>query len=112
MRFTIFALIALIGFTSGAAVTKRHDTYYAGDESYQGGEGNDGGNGGEGDVCGPLSTPLCCQTDILGVANLNCENAGPVSDVDAFNAVCAETGLTAQCCILPLGADGLICTAA
>lgn len=25
-------------------------------------------------VCGPLQTPLCCQLDIDGVVNLNCEN--------------------------------------
>jgi hypothetical protein len=25
-------------------------------------------------VCGPLSSPLCCELDVEGVANLNCEN--------------------------------------
>jgi hypothetical protein len=25
-------------------------------------------------VCGALSTPLCCQLDVEGVADLNCEN--------------------------------------
>jgi hypothetical protein len=28
----------------------------------------------ESGVCGALSSPLCCQLDVLGVANLNCEN--------------------------------------
>ncbi|KAF2739656.1 hypothetical protein EJ04DRAFT_519318 [Polyplosphaeria fusca] len=65
-----------------------------------------------GDVCGPLQTPLCCQLDVDGVANLNCENAGPVHSTEQFEATCAKTGLTAECCVLPVGSDGLICTAA
>lgn len=24
--------------------------------------------------CGPLGTPQCCATDVLGVADLNCQN--------------------------------------
>ena len=28
----------------------------------------------QGSVCGTLATPVCCQLDVLGVANLNCEN--------------------------------------
>jgi hypothetical protein len=23
-------------------------------------------------LCGPLDTPMCCQTDVLGVADLSC----------------------------------------
>ncbi|KAF2849918.1 hypothetical protein T440DRAFT_362927, partial [Plenodomus tracheiphilus IPT5] len=63
-------------------------------------------------VCGALATPLCCQLDVLGVANLNCENAGTVATTEEFTALCAETGTSAQCCVLPLGADGLLCTGA
>ncbi|KAF2690064.1 hypothetical protein K458DRAFT_328192, partial [Lentithecium fluviatile CBS 122367] len=64
------------------------------------------------DVCGALQTPLCCQLDVLGVANLNCANAGPVETTEEFEALCAETGTSAQCCAVPLGADGLLCTGA
>ncbi|KAH7135881.1 fungal hydrophobin-domain-containing protein [Dendryphion nanum] len=63
-------------------------------------------------VCGPLQTPLCCQLDVSGVANLNCENAAGVKTTEAFQATCAETGRTAECCVLAVGADGLLCTAA
>jgi hypothetical protein len=80
-------------------------------------------------ICGPLSTPLCCQLDVEGVANLNCENgtscidngrviradeatAGPVTSIEEFEATCAATGTSAQCCVLALGADGLVCTGA
>jgi hypothetical protein len=80
-------------------------------------------------VCGPLSSPLCCELDVEGVATLNCANgespiqygfgrtltqdiAGPVTTTAKFQATCAKTGTTAQCCILPLGTDGLVCTAA
>jgi hypothetical protein len=49
MQFTI-VLATLLSLTSAAAVTKRQSG-----------------------VCGALSSPLCCQLDVLGVANLNCE---------------------------------------
>jgi hypothetical protein len=38
--------------------------------------------------------------------------AGPVETTDDFEGLCKQTWLTAQCCIVPLGADGLLCTAA
>jgi hypothetical protein len=38
--------------------------------------------------------------------------AGPVETTEEFEATCAETGLTAECCVLAVGADGLLCTAA
>lgn len=27
------------------------------------------------DLCGPLDTPMCCETDVLGVADLNCASS-------------------------------------
>jgi hypothetical protein len=38
--------------------------------------------------------------------------AGPVETTEELEGLCAKTGLSAQCCIVPLGADGLLCTAA
>ena len=58
MQFTL-AFTALLSIASAAAVTKRYEAKLV---SRQAG------------VCGALSTPLCCQLDVLGVANLNCEN--------------------------------------
>lgn len=26
------------------------------------------------DLCGPLDTPMCCATDVLGVADLSCSS--------------------------------------
>ncbi|KNG44823.1 hydrophobin 5 [Stemphylium lycopersici] len=99
MQFTIIAVAALMGFTNAAAVTKRYQAMSvpAGDA---------------GGVCGPLATPLCCQTDILGVANLACENTGPVASRAAFDAQCAKTGTSAQCCVIPVGSLSLLCTGA
>jgi hypothetical protein len=38
--------------------------------------------------------------------------AGPVATTEEFEATCAATGTSAQCCLLAVGADGLVCTAA
>ncbi|KAG9189014.1 hypothetical protein G6011_05882 [Alternaria panax] len=90
MLFTLTPLTALLTLTSAAVISTRQSG-----------------------LCGNLATPLCCQTDVLGVANLNCANAGAgITTTEAFQAACAATGTTAQCCIVPLGADGLLCTAA
>ncbi|KAI4622404.1 uncharacterized protein J4E87_006346 [Alternaria ethzedia] len=101
MQFTIFTLTALLSLTSAAAVTKRFPYAATSVQARQS------------EICGGLATPLCCQTDVLGVANLNCANAGAgIETTEDFQAACAEDGTTAQCCIVPLGADGLLCTAA
>jgi hypothetical protein len=59
MRFTITTLTALLSLTSAAAVTKRYPATLVERQS---------------GICGGLATALCCQTDVLGVANLNCAN--------------------------------------
>jgi hypothetical protein len=51
----IIVLANLLSFTSAAAIPTKLMTRQSG-------------------VCGALSTPLCCQLDVEGVANLNCEN--------------------------------------
>lgn len=58
MQLTL-TVTALLSVASAAAVTKRYPATLSTRQS---------------GVCGALSTPLCCQLDVLGVANLNCEN--------------------------------------
>ncbi|KZM24336.1 uncharacterized protein EKO05_0005646 [Ascochyta rabiei] len=99
MQFSLATITALLSLTSAAAITARSPT--TGRLVSR-----------QASVCGALATPVCCQLDILGVANLNCENAGPVETTEDFTALCAETGTSAQCCALPLGTDSLLCTAA
>ena len=59
MQFTLATFTALLSLTSAAAVTKRYPATLVERQS---------------GICGGLATPLCCQTDVLGVANLNCAN--------------------------------------
>ncbi|KAJ4381843.1 hypothetical protein N0V86_003208 [Didymella sp. IMI 355093] len=99
MQFTLTTLSALLSLTSAAAIGARSSA--VGKLVAR-----------QGSVCGALATPVCCQVDVLGVANLNCENTGPVATTEEFTALCAETGTSAQCCALPLGADALLCTGA
>jgi hypothetical protein len=62
----------------------------------------------------------CCETDVLDLAAITCENrefyacfpyvdytdnqsaTGAPQTIDEFNAVCADLGVTAQCCVLPI----------
>lgn len=61
MQFTLATFSALLSLTSAAAINARSPlssklvTRQA-------------------SVCGALATPVCCQLDVLGVANLNCAN--------------------------------------
>ncbi|KAK5064897.1 beta ketoadipyl CoA thiolase, th1 [Exophiala bonariae] len=64
-------------------------------------------------LCSGLgSTPLCCATDVLGVADLDC--AAPPetpTSADNFGEICAAIGQRARCCLLPILEQGLICSA-
>ncbi|APA06279.1 predicted protein [Sclerotinia sclerotiorum 1980 UF-70] len=55
-------------------------------------------------------SPQCCDINVLGVADLNCE-APPEAfhDVASFNEVCASVGKINMCCILPVLDQGLLC---
>ncbi|GAB7340884.1 hypothetical protein MBLNU457_7238t1 [Dothideomycetes sp. NU457] len=57
------------------------------------------------ELCGSGSA-YCCETDVLGVADLDCTNptGSPATTAD-FEASCATVGKTAECCLL--GADGI-----
>ncbi|KAF2036775.1 hypothetical protein EK21DRAFT_51780 [Setomelanomma holmii] len=95
MQFTVI-LAFLLSLTSAAAVAKRYPAKLVERQS---------------GVCGPLSTASCCQLGVEGVADLNCANAGPVSTTEDFESVCAASGTSAQCCVLPISTDSLLCTA-
>ncbi|KAK4495885.1 hypothetical protein PRZ48_013153 [Zasmidium cellare] len=63
-------------------------------------------------LCPALDTPLCCQLDVDGVLDATCESpSGDPSSKSDFEADCASTGKTAECCTLPLDGDALLCTA-
>ncbi|KAK5999989.1 hypothetical protein QM012_005077 [Aureobasidium pullulans] len=66
------------------------------------------------DVCGPLDTPMCCATDVLGIADLSCSAVpSSVTSSDDFTSYCAADGKSAECCVTSLlGSAGLLCSAA
>lgn len=61
MQFTLATLAALLSLTSAAAINARSPI-----------TGNLVSR--QASVCGALSTPSCCELDVEGVADLNCEN--------------------------------------
>ncbi|KAG9661630.1 hypothetical protein KCU98_g9945, partial [Aureobasidium melanogenum] len=65
------------------------------------------------DLCGPLDTPMCCETDVLGVADLSCSSVpSSVNSTTSFNAYCATEGKTAECCVTSLlDSVSLLCSA-
>ncbi|KAL1303034.1 hypothetical protein AAFC00_003346 [Neodothiora populina] len=66
------------------------------------------------DLCGPLDTPMCCQTDVEGIADLNCASINSdITSTDQFVATCSAEGKSAECCTLSLlGSAGLLCSSA
>ncbi|KAG5978873.1 beta ketoadipyl CoA thiolase, th1 [Claviceps digitariae] len=98
-----------------------------------GGGSNPGGNNGGGDALCPsglYSNPQCCATDVLGVADLNCVNRESIGtlaiyidtnsalaahkpmDSKDFQQTCASSGKAAQCCVIPVAGQALLCTPA
>ncbi|KAL7944876.1 fungal hydrophobin domain-containing protein [Trichoderma barbatum] len=59
---------------------------------------------------GLYSNALCCATSVLGVADLDCKvpNTFPRNGAE-FKSVCAKTGAQAQCCVLPILGQSLLC---
>ncbi|KAI4851072.1 hypothetical protein E4T44_02363 [Aureobasidium sp. EXF-8845] len=54
-------------------------------------------------LCGPLDTPQCCGTDVLGLADLGCSAIpNTVTTTPGFTSYCAAKGQTARCCVLSL----------
>ncbi|GAB7333087.1 hypothetical protein MBLNU13_g04762t1 [Cladosporium sp. NU13] len=62
--------------------------------------------------CAPglFNQAQCCSTDVAGVANLDCATPSktPTSASD-FGAICAKSGKTARCCVLPILGQALLC---
>ncbi|KAI1325009.1 Cerato-ulmin hydrophobin family [Xylariaceae sp. FL0255] len=59
---------------------------------------------------GLYGTAQCCATDVLGVADLDCADPPSVPTSAAnFQSVCAAEGLTAECCVLPILEQGVLC---
>ncbi|KAI2611314.1 hydrophobin precursor [Hypoxylon fragiforme] len=80
---------------------------YAVDQGYGGGAGGAGGP-----VCNPglYSNPQCCATDVLGVADLDCRSPNAVpSSPASFQAICAQGGQRARCCVLPVLGQDVLC---
>ncbi|KAK0101356.1 hypothetical protein ONS95_006531 [Cadophora gregata] len=62
-------------------------------------------------VCLGAGSPLCCDVDVLGVADLNCDTPpAAFATVQEFNDVCAGVGKMDMCCILPILDQGIICS--
>ncbi|KAF2835272.1 hypothetical protein M501DRAFT_942254 [Patellaria atrata CBS 101060] len=59
---------------------------------------------------GPGTTPLCCATDVLDLANLDCSTPPSLpSGAQDFIDICSAIGQQAKCCLLPILGQGLIC---
>jgi hypothetical protein len=109
MQFTTLIISAL------AATAFAYPTT---DKPGNGGGGNgDGGNGGGGNgfvACANngllYSSALCCATDVLGLADLDCAPPPkvPTSSSD-FQAVCTAIGQRPRCCLAPLLGQALVC---
>ena len=101
MQFTLTTLTALLSLTSAAAINARSPSVGKLVARQAG-------------VCGALATPVCCQLDVLGIANLNCENGMyiPISRElanmkihrDAFEEHISR-GMTRFMCLMLLEAD-------
>ncbi|PTB70192.1 hydrophobin Hfbi with detergent, partial [Trichoderma citrinoviride] len=55
-------------------------------------------------------SPQCCDTSVLGVLDLSCDPPSRTpADFEEFNAICQENGRQAQCCVIPLAGQALLC---
>ncbi|KAF1353249.1 fungal hydrophobin-domain-containing protein [Delphinella strobiligena] len=63
------------------------------------------------ELCSSNYSPMCCETDVLGVADLDCSSVdNSVTTTSAFKSTCAKSGKSAKCCVTALlGTTGLIC---
>ncbi|KAF2746898.1 hypothetical protein M011DRAFT_403575 [Sporormia fimetaria CBS 119925] len=56
-------------------------------------------------------TPLCCATDVLDLADLDCFTPPTTpTDVNSFVEICAADGQQAKCCVLPILGQALFCS--
>ncbi|KAG9233865.1 Bhp2, hydrophobin class II [Amylocarpus encephaloides] len=55
-------------------------------------------------------TPQCCDVNVLGVADLNCETPPTLpTTIPDFNDICAGIGKINMCCLLPILDQALLC---
>ncbi|PQE26870.1 hypothetical protein CJF31_00003587 [Rutstroemia sp. NJR-2017a BVV2] len=55
-------------------------------------------------------TPQCCDVDVLGIADLDCETPPSVpTDIEDFSSICATVGKIDMCCYIPILEQGLLC---
>ncbi|KAL7938266.1 hydrophobin [Trichoderma chlorosporum] len=65
-------------------------------------------NGCPGGITGSIA--LCCATDILSIADLDCKRpTAPIITPAIFQSHCASEGRQAVCCTLPVAGQGLLC---
>lgn len=68
------------------------------------------GNGYQACPAGIYSNLQCCNTDVLGVADLECSAPSiTVKSGDDFKKVCAANGKTARCCAIPVAGQNVLC---
>ncbi|KAI8627145.1 fungal hydrophobin-domain-containing protein [Xylariaceae sp. FL1651] len=70
------------------------------------------GGGGGYDACpdGLYSVPQCCATDVLGIADLDCQSPAAVpSSPSSFQSICATGGQRARCCVIPVLNQAALC---
>ncbi|KAI1159957.1 fungal hydrophobin-domain-containing protein [Nemania serpens] len=59
---------------------------------------------------GLFSSPQCCATDILGVADLDCHSPPAIPQSAAeFRYICAAGGQRARCCVVPVLGQAILC---
>ncbi|KAI1326096.1 fungal hydrophobin-domain-containing protein [Xylariaceae sp. FL0255] len=70
-----------------------------------------GGSGGYDPCTAALySQPQCCSDDVLGVADVDCASPTAVpSSPSNFAAICAASGQTARCCVIPVLGQAVLC---
>ncbi|KAF2455447.1 fungal hydrophobin-domain-containing protein [Lineolata rhizophorae] len=63
------------------------------------------------DICtGLYGNAQCCATDVLDLADLDCFNPpSRPANVEEFESMCSEEGQQAQCCVLPILEQGVLC---
>ncbi|KAJ1334177.1 Fungal hydrophobin [Microdochium nivale] len=59
---------------------------------------------------GLYNNAVCCATDVLNLADLDCANpTRVVTDPSDFQAACATDGQRARCCLLPVLGQAVLC---
>ncbi|KAI0192688.1 fungal hydrophobin [Xylaria flabelliformis] len=59
---------------------------------------------------GLYSVEQCCATDVLGVADLNCNSPSAVpTSPDSFKSICGAGGQRARCCAVPVLGQDVLC---